>query len=97
MKKGLNVRPCSPQKFYEYKQYKKGLKAAEQILRKSPDHGETLAMKGLFLSHLDRKEEAHDFVKKGLRQDLKSHICNENSFGNEISISKSHRFLFLKN
>ncbi|KAL1914904.1 uncharacterized protein VTP21DRAFT_7820 [Calcarisporiella thermophila] len=62
-------------KQYEHKQYKKGLKAAEQILKKFPDHGETLAMKGLFFSHLDRKEEAYDFVRKGLRCDLTSHIC----------------------
>jgi hypothetical protein len=25
---------------------------------------------------MDRKEEAHDFVRKGLKFDLKSHICN---------------------
>ncbi|KAG9289032.1 hypothetical protein G9A89_015581 [Geosiphon pyriformis] len=63
-------------KCYEYKQYKKGLKAAEQILRKFPEHGDTLAMKGLFLNHMDRKEEAYEFVKKGLSYDLKySHIC----------------------
>ncbi|KNC98047.1 peptide alpha-N-acetyltransferase complex A subunit NAT1 [Spizellomyces punctatus DAOM BR117] len=62
-------------KFYEHKQYKKGLKQAEQILRKFPEHGETLAMKGLFLSHLDRKEEGYEFVKKGLRNDLTSHTC----------------------
>ncbi|KAG0231137.1 hypothetical protein BGW42_000488 [Actinomortierella wolfii] len=62
-------------KFYELKQYKKGLKGAEQILKKFPEHGETMAMKGLFYSHLDKKEEAYEFVKKGLRYDLKSHIC----------------------
>lgn len=32
-------------KFYETKQYKKAIKAADQILKKFPDHGETLAMK----------------------------------------------------
>ncbi|KAF9318792.1 N-alpha-acetyltransferase 15, NatA auxiliary subunit [Podila horticola] len=62
-------------KCYELRQYKKGLKGAEQILKKFPEHGETLAMKGLFYSHLDKKEEAYDFVKKGLRYDLKSHVC----------------------
>ncbi|KAI8996075.1 NMDA receptor-regulated protein 1-domain-containing protein, partial [Gaertneriomyces semiglobifer] len=62
-------------RFYEHKQYKKGLKQAEQILKKFPEHGETLAMKGLFLSYLDRKEEGYDFVKKGLRYDLTSHTC----------------------
>ncbi|KAI1320538.1 N-alpha-acetyltransferase 16, NatA auxiliary subunit [Mortierella claussenii] len=62
-------------KCYELKQYKRGFKSAEQILKKFPEHGETLAMKGLFYNHLDKKEEAYEFVKKGLRHDLKSHIC----------------------
>eukprot|EP00128_Syssomonas_multiformis_P013266 Colp12_sorted_trinity150504_noHs@11430 len=62
-------------KHYETKQYKKGLKATEQILKKFPDHGETLSMKGLTLNCLGRKEEAHNLVKLGLRKDLKSHIC----------------------
>ena len=46
-------------KFYEQKQYKKGLKAADQVLKKFPEHGETLAMKGLTIRFLDknRKEE----------------------------------------
>ena len=34
-------------KFYETKQYKKGLKAADTVLKKFPEHGETLAMKAL--------------------------------------------------
>ncbi|KAH6586115.1 hypothetical protein BASA50_009605 [Batrachochytrium salamandrivorans] len=62
-------------KFYENRQYKKGLKAAETILKKYPNHGETLAMKGLFCSNLDRKEEAHDFIKKGIVSDMTSHVC----------------------
>ena len=36
---------------------------------------ETLAMKGLTLNCLGRKEEAYDYVRKGLRNDLKSHVC----------------------
>ncbi|KAJ3174921.1 hypothetical protein HDU87_006587 [Geranomyces variabilis] len=62
-------------KLYEHKQYKRGLKQADQILKKFPEHGETQAMKGLFLSHLNRKEEGYEFVKKGLRNDLMSHTC----------------------
>lgn len=63
-------------KFYENKSYKKGLKTADQILKKFPEHGESLAMKGLFCSHLpDRKGEAHDLIKRGIRADLTSHIC----------------------
>ncbi|KAJ7522001.1 hypothetical protein O6H91_19G078300 [Diphasiastrum complanatum] len=62
-------------KSYETKQYKKGLKAADAILKKYPDHGETLAMKGLTLNCMDRKTEAYDLVRKGLKNDLKSHVC----------------------
>jgi hypothetical protein len=37
-------------KYYESKQYKKGLKNADAILRRYPDHGETLCMKGLIVN-----------------------------------------------
>ncbi|KAI9225207.1 MAG: NMDA receptor-regulated protein 1-domain-containing protein [Piptocephalis tieghemiana] len=60
---------------FELQHYKKGLKASEQILRKFPEHGETLAMKGIFLVNMDRKEEGYECVRKGLRNDLKSYIC----------------------
>ncbi|KAG7377203.1 N-alpha-acetyltransferase 15, NatA auxiliary subunit [Phytophthora pseudosyringae] len=62
-------------KCYEIKQYKKGLKAADAILKKHPEHGETLAMKGLTLNCMGRKDEAYEFVKSGLRHDLRSHVC----------------------
>ncbi|CAM6129165.1 unnamed protein product [Calypogeia fissa] len=62
-------------KSYETKQYKKGLKASDNILKKFPDHGETLAMKGLTLNCLDRKVEAYELVRRGLKNDLKSHVC----------------------
>ena len=38
-------------------------------------NAETLAMKGLTLNCLGRKEEAYDFVRRGLRNDLRSHVC----------------------
>ncbi|XP_043218185.1 N-alpha-acetyltransferase 15, NatA auxiliary subunit-like isoform X1 [Amphibalanus amphitrite] len=62
-------------KCYEHKQYKNGLKFAKQILAAHPDHGETLSMKGLILNCLGKKEEAYDYVRKGLRNNLKSHVC----------------------
>uniref|UniRef100_A0A1L8DWR9 Putative acetyltransferase n=1 Tax=Nyssomyia neivai TaxID=330878 RepID=A0A1L8DWR9_9DIPT len=64
-------------KCYEMKQYKNGLKLAKQILSnpKFQEHGETLAMKGLTLNCLGRKEEAYDHVRRGLRNDLRSHVC----------------------
>lgn len=60
---------------YETKQYKKGLKTADVILKKSPNHGETEAMKGLILNCLGKKDEAKDLIKLGLRHDVRSHIC----------------------
>jgi hypothetical protein len=35
-------------KFFEAKQHKKALKTAEQILKKNPDHADTIAMKACF-------------------------------------------------
>ena len=62
-------------KFYETKQYKKGIKAADQVLRKHAEHGETLAMKGLILNCQEKKEDAYELVRRGLKSDLKSHVC----------------------
>ncbi|KAL5147300.1 N-terminal acetyltransferase A complex auxiliary subunit NAA15 [Glycine soja] len=78
------------QKSYETKQYKKGLKTADVILKKFPDHGETLSMKGLTLNCMDRKSEAYELVYQSynscllddpalifvlVQNDLKSHVC----------------------
>ncbi|KAH9849573.1 NMDA receptor-regulated protein 1a [Lenzites betulinus] len=60
---------------YEDRQLKKGLKAAETILKKFPNHGETMCMKGLILTHMGRRDEGFDLVKQGVRHDLTSHIC----------------------
>uniref|UniRef100_A0A674AS01 N-alpha-acetyltransferase 15, NatA auxiliary subunit a n=1 Tax=Salmo trutta TaxID=8032 RepID=A0A674AS01_SALTR len=64
--------PC-----YEHKQYRNGLKFCKQILSnpKFTEHGETLAMKGLTLNCLGKKEDAYELVRRGLRNDLKSHVC----------------------
>ncbi|KAI1278745.1 N-alpha-acetyltransferase 16, NatA auxiliary subunit [Halotydeus destructor] len=62
---------------YEQKQYKNGLKLSRTILTnpKFSEHGETLAMKGLTLNCLGRKEEAYEYVRRGLKNDLRSHVC----------------------
>jgi len=62
-------------KYIESKQYKKAIQASDAILKKHPEHGETLCMKGLTLSYLDKKEEAYDLVRKGLKFNLRSHVC----------------------
>jgi peptide alpha-N-acetyltransferase len=60
---------------YEDKQYKRGLKAAEQILKKNPKHGDTLAMKALIINAQGKTEEAFALAKEALTLDMKSHIC----------------------
>lgn len=62
-------------KHYEGKAYKKGLKAAEQILRKVPNHGDTQAMKALILNSQGQSEEAFALAKIALKNDMKSHVC----------------------
>jgi N-alpha-acetyltransferase 15/16, NatA auxiliary subunit len=60
---------------YEDKQYKKGLKAADQILRKNPKHGDTMAMKALIINQQGKTDEAFALGKEALMADMKSHIC----------------------
>ncbi|OAA65575.1 n-terminal acetyltransferase catalytic subunit [Niveomyces insectorum RCEF 264] len=60
---------------YEEKQYKRGLKAAEQILKKNPRHGDTMAMKALILNSQGKTDEAFALGKEALTADMKSHIC----------------------
>jgi N-alpha-acetyltransferase 15/16, NatA auxiliary subunit len=52
-----------------------GLKAADQILRKHADHGDTQAMKALILNSTGQKDEAFALAKLALRSDMKSHVC----------------------
>ena len=62
-------------KHYEMKQYKKAIKQADTILKKFPKHGETLAMKGLTLNYMSKREEAHALVKEGLMNDMRYVSC----------------------
>ncbi|OLL26716.1 N-terminal acetyltransferase A complex subunit nat1 [Neolecta irregularis DAH-3] len=62
-------------RLYETKQYKKGIKTADLILKRFPDHPDTLAMKGLLYTNTDRKQEGYDLIRRGLKCDLTSHIC----------------------
>lgn len=60
---------------YEDKQYKRGLKAAEQILKKNPKHGDTMSMKALIMNAQGKTEEAFTLAKEALTVDMRSHIC----------------------
>ena len=52
-----------------------GLKAADQILRKNPDHGDTIAMKALIINSQGNSEEAFALAKVALKNSMKSHVC----------------------
>ncbi|KAG6058342.1 hypothetical protein E4U17_000117 [Claviceps sp. LM77 group G4] len=60
---------------YEEKQYKRGLKMADLILKKNPKHGDTMAMKALIFNSQGKTDEAFALGKEALRADMKSHIC----------------------
>lgn len=60
---------------YEDKQYKRGLKTADTILKKNPKHGETMAMKALILNGQGKTDEAFQLGKEALTADMKSPIC----------------------
>ena len=60
---------------YEEKQYKRGLKTADLILKKVPRHGDTMAMKALIMNAQGKTEEAFALGKDALTVDMKSHIC----------------------
>lgn len=69
---------------YELKQYKKGIKAADTILKKFPNHGETIALKALSLqsslpfpptvSSAPKQEEAEAMARLAVKKDITSHI-----------------------
>ncbi|UNI19221.1 hypothetical protein JDV02_005420 [Purpureocillium takamizusanense] len=60
---------------YEDKQYKRGLKTADLILKKVPKHGDTMAMKALIFSGQGKTDEAFALAKEALTVDMKSHVC----------------------
>ncbi|KAK4121620.1 N-terminal acetyltransferase A, auxiliary subunit [Parathielavia appendiculata] len=62
-------------RYYEDKQYKRGLKAAEQILKRNPKHADTMSMKALILNAQGKTDEAFALAKEALTIDMKSYIC----------------------
>ena len=52
-----------------------GLKAAEQVLRKNPNHADTQAMKALIISNQGQQKDAFALAKVALNNNMKSHVC----------------------
>lgn len=61
-------------RLYEDKQFKRGIKTADIILKKNPKHGDTMAMKALILNAQSKTEEAFALGKEALTANMKSHI-----------------------
>ena len=55
-----------------------------------------MAMKGLFLNNLQKKEEGYDFVKRGVQNDLTSHICKNFIFRFPYRFQKKEVLLLMK-
>ena len=69
---------------YENRKFKDALASIEKILKKFPNHGETLCMKGLIVRNCElkpneteeeRKKKAHEFVSVGVKNNIFSHVC----------------------
>jgi len=60
---------------YDNKMYKQGIKNAELILAKMPDHPESQAMKALLLNALKKKKEAFEWIKKALFKNFSNFTC----------------------
>ena len=60
--------------FIETKQYKRAIRAADNTLKKHPNHGETLCLKGLTKRYLGNKEEAYELFRDGLKNGIKSYV-----------------------
>lgn len=62
-------------KYFDSKQYNPALQEAKNLLRKHPNHGETISMKALIMNALGKKDEAEVLAKEGLKNNFKSATC----------------------
>lgn len=62
-------------KQFDNRDYAKAIRSADQILAVAPEHGETLAMKGLSLHATEKREEGLALVKEGVSKSMRSAIC----------------------
>ena len=69
---------------YENRKFKDAIESLQKILRKYPNHGETLAMKGLIWRHYEqplketveeRKRRALELCALGVKNNVFSHVC----------------------
>ncbi|OWB57853.1 hypothetical protein B5S28_g3828 [[Candida] boidinii] len=61
---------------YDKQEYKKALKILDGLTKKSPNHAESFALKGLALHYTGAKDEAESYVKKSLAKNEKNPVVN---------------------
>ena len=62
-------------KLYESKLFPKALKTIDKVLAETPRHGESLALKALILSYMNRSEEGLVMAKEAIRCNMRSGMC----------------------
>lgn len=60
---------------FDAREYTKALRTADKILEVAPEHADTVAMKGLTLHSLERKEEGYALIKKAIGLNVRSTIA----------------------
>lgn len=60
---------------FDRSQYNKVVRIADSILSLFPEHGETLAMKGLTMYKLEKADEGVELIKKGISLNPRSAAC----------------------
>jgi peptide alpha-N-acetyltransferase len=58
----------------EKREFKKAISLADNIIKFKADHGETIALKGYCLKHLDQSEEGYKLANEGLRKAITSYL-----------------------
>ncbi|KNC49117.1 TPR Domain containing protein [Thecamonas trahens ATCC 50062] len=60
---------------YDAKLYKKALKAADNILKACPKHGETLTLKGIVVDAMGKKDDGEALIVAGVESNPTSFAC----------------------
>ena len=62
-------------KLYESKFFPKALKTIDKVLAETPRHGDSLALKALILSYMNKTEEGLSLAKEAIRCNMRSGMC----------------------
>ena len=61
-------------RLYECRDFKRALRLCDDILKKVPEHGETMALKALCLHGSGKKEDGMEMSRRALKANMKSQV-----------------------